>query len=217
MIGEIKLKSPSAGVLRKSFKLEQLAKIYQKNGVSAISVLTDKKFFNGSISNLSRVKRAVSIPVLAKDFFIDPYQIYEARAAGADAVLLIVRILSDKKLSELFALGKKLGMDSLVEVHSRGELERALNLGADIVGVNNRDLDTFHVDIGVSLALVRFIPEKVCAVAESGISTKKDALMLKKAGYDGILAGEALMRSKNPGRSIKQLLPQKDVKRLFQT
>jgi indole-3-glycerol phosphate synthase len=197
LLAEIKRRSPSAGDIAPHADPVTVAREYEGGGAAALSVLTDREFFGGRLDFLADVRRAVPLPVLRKDFIVDPLQVYEARAAGADAVLLIVRILTDGQLSDLHGLAVELGMDVLVEVHSAAELERALGAGSTLVGVNNRDLSRFVTDLGISLSLAPSVPPQVTLVAESGIRTVDDVDRLGAAGFDAILVGESLMRQGN--------------------
>jgi indole-3-glycerol phosphate synthase len=206
LIAEVKRASPSKGVFRKRFDPVGLAVQYEKSGASAISVLTDSRFFKGSLQDLKRVKEEVDLPVLRKEFIIDPYQIYEAGLAGADAVLLIAAILSEQQLKDFILLSRELLMDPLVEVHSAGELETALRCGAEIIGINNRDLTTFETNIETTLRLAEAVPEDCLLVSESGISTGTDVRRLVKAGVDAILVGEALVTSSDVDTKIQELL-----------
>jgi len=206
IIGEIKQASPSAGILRQDFSPVDIAKIYKKNNVHAISVVTEEDFFLGKINYIENIKREISIPILRKDFILDKVQILESRAVGADAILLIVGILSEEKLHSLYRAAKELGMDVLVEVHSEKELKRALAIeGVDIIGVNNRNLHTFRVNIQRTSKLVPFIPEHVVRVSESGISCLKDVLLLKGLGIDAVLVGECLMRAESIAEKFREL------------
>ena len=194
LIAEVKKASPSRGLLLADFDPRRLADVYRRNGAAAISVLTDEKYFQGSLDCLCQIAALEPrLPLLRKDFICDPYQIYEARAAGADAVLLIVAELEPSQLSELSALAKELGMAALVEVHCESELQEALDCGARLVGINNRDLRTFTVDLQTTLRLRKNVPPEVCLVAESGIHTSQDVRRLAEAGVDAILVGEALV------------------------
>ncbi len=204
-IAEVKKASPSAGIIREDFNYINIAKEYEAGGASAISVLTDKEFFKGDIKYLSEIKETVSLPVLRKDFIIDPYQIYEARAAGADLVLLIARILTKEKIDTFLTLSHGLGMECLVEVHDNDELEKVLESEVAIIGINNRNLDTFETNLETTLQLCYRIPEDKIVVSESGIKTRADVLILEKAGIDAILIGETLMRSKDISQKIKEL------------
>ena len=204
-IAEVKKASPSAGIIREDFNYISIAEEYEAGGASAISVLTDKEFFKGDIKYLSEIKETVSLPVLRKDFIIDPYQIYEARAAGADLVLLIARILTKEKINTFLTLSHELGMECLVEVHDNDELEKVLETEAAIIGINNRNLDTFETNLETTLQLCDRIPEGKIIISESGIKTRADVLILEKAGIDAILIGETLMRCKDIPQKIKEL------------
>jgi indole-3-glycerol phosphate synthase len=210
VIAELKKASPSKGLLRgEDYRPAAMALGYQKVGAAAISVLTDEEFFKGSLADLSAVSKAVKIPVLRKDFILDSFQILEARAAGADAVLLIVAAHTDADLKELFAAARRIGLDVLVEVHDPEELKRAVDLGAETIGVNCRDLTTMQVHPQVHLDLVRQMPANVLRVAESNIKTPADIERLLAAGYDAFLVGEALMRQPDPAAMLA-LLMEKD-------
>ncbi len=184
----------------------ELAGVYAQGGARAISVLTDARFFKGSLADLGAVHQAVSVPVLRKEFIIDEYQIYEARAAEADAILLIVRILSDEQIKDYLKLSASLGMATLVETHTAEEIERAMKCGAHIIGINNRDLSSFHVDINTSLELKKLVPGGYVLVSESGIFTRDHVRRLEDGGVDAILVGEALVTSGNIGAKIQELL-----------
>lgn len=206
LIAEVKKASPSKGVLRADFDPVSLAQIYAANGARAISVLTDEHFFQGHLEYLTAVRDAVPRPCLRKDFVIDPYQVYEARAAGADAVLLIAAILEPSPLRDLQTLACELGMAALVEVHDEPELEKALWAEPAIVGVNNRDLKSFKVDLGVTLRLRPHIPGGTIVVAESGIHTRDDVRRLAEARIDAILVGEALVVAEDVGAKVRELV-----------
>lgn len=206
IIAELKKASPSRGLIRAEFDPAALAQELEAAGAAALSVLTDVPHFQGSMENLERASAAVKIPCLRKDFIVDPIQIAEARAYGADAVLLIVAALSDKELSELQQEAKALGLDVLCEVHERDELKRAANLGFDLIGVNNRDLKTLKVDMENSLRFPEDFPPTVFRVAESGIDGPSTIQMLKAAGYQAFLIGERLMRAESPGEALRELL-----------
>jgi len=206
LIGEIKRKSPSKGVMAADANPVELAGLYERAGACAISVLTDLKYFDGSLTDLSNVKQRVKLPCLRKDFVVDEYQVYEARAYTADAVLLIVRILSDTQLKEYLALARELRMAALVETHEKREIERAVAAGAHIIGINNRDLDTLAIDVETTLRLRRLVPGGHTLVSESGIHTRADVLTLEDGGVDAILVGEALMTSPNIQAKIRELL-----------
>jgi len=206
LIAEIKKASPSRGIIRPDFDPVAIAKTYEKSGASAISVLTDEKYFQGRLEYLEAVHRAVSLPVLQKDFIIDPYQVYEARAAPADAILLIVAALCREELTEFMALAEELGMASLVEVHTSEELDVALEVGAKVIGINNRNLQTFETKLETTLELAPKIPSDRILVSESGIFTRADVERLMGAGVDAILVGESLMRETDPGVKVRELL-----------
>lgn len=194
-ICEVKKASPSKGIIAQDFPYLEIAREYESMGASAISVLTEPKHFLGRDSYLEEIADEVRVPVLRKDFIIDEYQIYQARELGASAVLLITSILGDNALQDYRALAESLGMSALVEAHDRDDVERAVSSGASIIGINNRDLSTFDVDIGNSLRLRDMIPDGVVCVSESGISTAQDVRRLDDAGFDAVLVGEAFMRS----------------------
>ena len=206
LIAEVKRKSPSKGIIREDFDPLEIAKTYAQNGASAISVLTDHRFFGGDLTYLSTICNAVDLPLLRKDFTIDEYHIYQARAAGADAILLIVAILSPEQLQGFIEIARRLHLAALVEVHTQAELEIALDVGAEIIGINNRDLKTFHTDIATSFHLRKSIPEDKIVVSESGIYTRKDVVKLGEAGMNAILVGESLMRSADIGGKVRELL-----------
>lgn len=205
-IAEIKRRSPSKGPLRAELDVAAVARRYAQSGAAALSVLTDRQFFGGKHDDLQLAKRTTALPVLLKDFIVDVYQIHEARYIGADAVLLIVRILTDAGLREHMEAARQCGLATLVEAHNEGELARAVDCGAKLMGVNNRDLDTFEIDLGTSLRLKDRIPPECIAVAESGIHTREDVERVEAAGYDAMLVGEALMRAPDPGRKLAELL-----------
>jgi indole-3-glycerol phosphate synthase len=207
LIAEIKKASPSKGVLCKDFDPVALAKTYEESGADAISVLTDEKFFQGSLDYLTLVKEnTTTIPVLRKDFIIDPYQIIEAKIYGADAVLLIVAALAESELKEFIKTTRDLGLDSLVEVHDLQELEIALASGAEIIGINNRNLKTFAVNLETTYQLMQAIPPEMAVVSESGIHNYQDMLSLAAAGVKAILVGEAIVTATEPGKKIRELL-----------
>ncbi len=202
IIAEIKRSSPSAGRILESFDPASRAGTYEKAGAAALSVLTEERYFEGSLSYLAMARAVTAIPVLRKDFIVDPYQVYEARLAGADAVLLIAGILESSRLADFLALTRSLGMAALVEVHDEEELEKALSVDADIIGINNRDLKTFTVDLGTSEKLSALIPPGKCVVSESGIRTGDDVRRLQAAGISAFLVGESLSRSADPARTL---------------
>ncbi len=206
LIAEIKRASPSKGVLIEDMDPVDLANVYEQAGARAISVLTDSRFFQGSLEDLTVVRKDVALPCLRKDFVVDPYQLYEARAAHADAVLLIVRVLADSQLKDYLALAEELGMAALVETHSADEIERAIEVGAHIIGINNRDLTTFEVNVNTTLELKRLVPGGHVLVSESGIETREQVRALEDGGVDAILVGETLVTSKNIHETIRGLL-----------
>jgi len=206
LIAEVKKASPSKGVLCPDFNPALLAKTYADNGAAAISVLTESKRFQGSVEHLAGIREEVKIPLLRKDFIFDPYQVYESRAFGADALLLIVAILSQAQLDELLALSRELGLGCLVEVHNESEVEKALGSGAQIIGINNRNLRTFDVDIGTTPRLRRLIPEDRTVVSESGISSRKDIDNLESWGIDAALVGEALLTAGDIAAKMRELV-----------
>jgi indole-3-glycerol phosphate synthase len=205
VIAEIKRRSPSKGHLAPHLDPAVSAKAYESGGAAALSVLTDQPFFGGSVDDLQRARAAVEIPALRKDFIIDETQVYEARAVGADAVLLIAAALPDDELASLGTLAAELGLAALVEVHDEAEVDRALAVGATIVGVNARDLGTFGEDLGVSERLSSRIPTDVTAVAESAVRAPDDARRMADAGYDAVLVGEALVRSDDPAALVQAM------------
>ena len=208
MIAELKKASPSKGLIRADFPVQHLARELESAGAAALSVLTDEKYFQGSLQNLETSSAATQIPCLRKDFIVDQSQIVEARAYRADAVLLIVAALSDAELTELSAAARQCGLDVLCEVHDAMELQRALHAGFDIIGVNNRNLHTFQVDLNTSLQLAELMPPGVLKIAESGIEAGEDIARLRQAGYDAFLIGESLMRASSPGAALRELLAQ---------
>lgn len=204
-ICEVKKASPSKGVIAEEFLYLSIAREYEEAGASAISVLTEPDFFLGSDTYLTEISREVTIPVLRKDFTIDEYQIYEAKLIGADAVLLICSLLKEETLREYLNLCKELGLSALVEAHNEAEVQSALRAGAVILGVNNRNLQTFEVDIANSIRLSEIVPDDVIYVAESGIRTNTDIKALRKAGVDAVLIGETLMRSPDKQQQLNAL------------
>ncbi|HEX5426070.1 MAG TPA: indole-3-glycerol phosphate synthase TrpC [Candidatus Acidoferrales bacterium] len=206
VIAELKKASPSLGVIRNEYTPSTLAAQLEQAGAAALSVLTEEDFFSGSLGDMKDARKVVQIPILRKDFVIDPWQVWEARAAGADSFLLIAAVLRDELLSELLELGRSLKMEPLVEVHSRAELDRVLQVGARIIGVNNRDLRDFQVHLETSLELVEAIPEDCIAVSESGLRVHDDLVRLRAAGFDAFLIGEHLMKSADPGASLREFL-----------
>ncbi|MCA9524535.1 MAG: indole-3-glycerol phosphate synthase TrpC [Myxococcales bacterium] len=206
VIAEVKYRSPSAGVIREDFEPLAIARSYAVGGATAISVLTDAEFFGGSFLYLRAIRERLETPLLCKDFVIDRYQLLLARHFGADAVLLIVAALDDERLRALHGEARELGLDVLVEVHDADELRRAVDLGADLIGVNNRNLKTFQVTTETSLGLIGMIPEGVLVVSESGISDPRTIRHLRQAGFRAFLVGEHLMRAESPGHELEVLL-----------
>lgn len=208
VIAEIKKASPSRGILREDFDPGQIAVSYEKGGAACLSVLTDVDFFKGADAYLQQARAACSLPVLRKDFTIDPYQVYEARALGADCILLIAAALGDAMLLELLQLAEHLGMDALVEVHDAGELERALAIPARLLGINNRDLRSFETSLDVTLGLLNRIPDDRIVVTESGIHTVEDVALMRSGGVHAFLVGEAFMKASEPGEKLRELFGQ---------
>ena len=206
LIAEIKKASPSKGIIRGDFNPLKIALTYQASGASALSVLTDERFFSGKLEYLRTIKERVTIPVLRKDFVIDEYQVYESALNGADAILLIAHILTQEELNRYYAIAKDLGMDVLVEVHNEAHLEKALNSPASIIGINNRDLSTFEADIDTTQRLIRLIPESKIIVSESGIESYEQVMFLKSLGVDAVLIGETFMRSTNISDKVRELM-----------
>ncbi|GBC96747.1 Indole-3-glycerol phosphate synthase [bacterium HR16] len=205
VIAEVKKASPSKGVLCEDFDPLGIARTYARHGASAISVLTDERFFQGHLDYLRAIRQSVSVPVLRKDFLISRYQVAEAREAGADAVLLIVAALSDEQLRDLLHYTQELGMDALVEVHTETELHRALDAGAAVIGINNRDLTTFHTTLEVTERLAPQIPPGCIIVSESGIESAEDVRRVARAGAHAVLVGESLMRAKDVGEKLREI------------
>ena len=206
IIAELKKASPSRGLIRANFDPESLAGELEAAGAAALSVLTDEEFFQGSLRNLQRASAATELPCLQKDFIVDEFQLLQARACCADAILLIVAVLSQAELISLAKKSRELGLDVLCEAHNEEELQRAVDTGSDLIGVNNRDLRTFKVDVTTALRLAEMIPGEVVSVAESGIDNGADIALLRAAGYQAFLVGESLMKSESPGAALKFLL-----------
>ena len=206
LIAEIKFASPSAGVIREKMDPCAIGRIYEDAGAAAVSLLTDNRFFGGDLDELPRLKKAVSLPILRKDFIIDEIQVRESLLYGADAILLIARILSREQLKELLVLCKELGLAPLTEVHDPHDLEKAIDCGAEIIGINNRNLDTFEVDLQTTLDLAPRVPEKCIIVSESGIFDKEDIRWLRRSGIQAVLVGTSIMKSKDMARKIKELV-----------
>ncbi len=205
VIAEIKKASPSKGLLREDFVPADIAQTYAEHGASCLSVLTDRQFFQGSVDFLKQARASCQLPVLRKDFLVDPYQVYESRAMGADAILLIAACLDDAQMKDLEAIARDLFMAVLVEVHDAAELERALLLKTPLVGINNRNLRTFEVDLDTTLSLAARVPNDRLVITESGISQREDVLRMKVAGVHAFLVGEAFMRAPDPGAAMAQL------------
>jgi indole-3-glycerol phosphate synthase len=207
LIAEIKKASPSKGLIRSDFNPVTIASIYESSPVSAISVLTEEDFFQGNLAYLEAVKRVTTRPILRKDFIFDEYQLFEARANGADAVLLIAAILSRVQAAEFYYLATKLGMAVLFEIHNEEDLETALYVDADIVGINNRDLTTLAIDLSTTLRLRKLLPDSRIAVSESGVNTKQDALTLQENKIDAMLIGTAFMKAPDIASKIAEIIP----------
>jgi indole-3-glycerol phosphate synthase len=206
VIAEVKRSSPSKGRIREDFNPVEIAGIYEDNGASAISILTERKFFEGNAAYLPQIRKAVGLPLLRKDFIIDTYQINETRVLGADALLLIARLLEAGELRDFIGLASELGLAALVEVHNEADVEKAVSSGTRIVGINNRDLATFRTDLDVSIRLARRIPKGITVVSESGINCRGDVERLMSAGIHAVLVGESLMREKDIGKKLRELL-----------
>ncbi len=206
IIAEVKKASPSRGNFGLTIPVERLARCYQQGGASAVSVLTEEEHFQGSVADLQSVRAAVQLPVLRKDFIVDSYQIYESRVIGADAVLLIAGLLAEETLRCYLGICRELGLAALVETHSPEDMHIALRAGAEIIGVNNRDLSTFKTDISHTVSLANLVPAGVLLVSESGIFTAGDVKQLGEAGADAVLVGESLVRSADPAQKIRELL-----------
>jgi indole-3-glycerol phosphate synthase len=206
IVAEVKKASPSKGLIRPGFDPVAIARDYAAHGASAISVLTEERFFQGALDHLEQIRAAVDLPLLRKDFTLDPYQLVEAKSYGADAVLLIAALLEDSLLRELREQAAALGLDVLIEVHTAAELERALQAGAEIIGINNRDLRTFEVDLAVTRELARLLPPHVAAICESGIEQVEQIRAVEAWGVHAFLIGESLMRAPEPGKKLRELL-----------
>ena len=206
VIAEVKKASPSKGLLRENFNPAEIAASYEAGGAACLSVLTDKDFFQGSEAYLKQARTACKLPVIRKDFIVDPYQVYEARAIGADCILLIVAALNDETLQGLYQLAGELGLDVLVEVHDADELERALRLDLALIGINNRDLRTFDTSLKTTVDLLEHIPDGIIVVSESGLHKPEDISMLKEHQVHTFLIGEAFMRCDDPGEALKRLI-----------
>ncbi|MBL1459279.1 MAG: indole-3-glycerol phosphate synthase TrpC [Methylophaga sp.] len=205
VIAEVKKASPSKGVLREDFRPAEIALSYENGGAACLSVLTDQDFFQGHEDYLKQARTACQLPVIRKDFIIDPYQVFEARAIGADCILLIVAALDDDQLEQLSQLAIQLDMDVLVEVHNEEELHRALVLNLPLIGINNRDLHTFETSLETTIKLLNFIPDETIVITESGILGKEDVTFMREHGVNGFLVGEAFMRADKPGEALANL------------
>ena len=206
LIAEIKFASPSAGLIRKKAEPVSIGRIYEDAGAAAISLLTDQRFFQGDLESLPRLKKAIAVPILRKDFIIDAVQVQESFFYGADTILLIARILSQRQLAELIAVCHELGMVPLTEIHDRHDLEKAIACGAEIIGINNRDLDSFKVDVHTTFELTPLVPESCIVVSESGFENGRDVQSLKKTGIHAVLVGSALMRSNDLAAKTAELV-----------
>jgi indole-3-glycerol phosphate synthase len=206
VIAEIKRSSPSKGRIREDFDPVEIAGIYEENGAAAISVLTERRFFEGHAAYVPQIRKAVGLPLLRKDFIIDAYQINETRVLGADALLLIARLLEAGELRDFIGLASELGLAALVEVHDEADVEKAVSSGSQIVGINNRDLATFRTDLDVSIRLARRIPKGITVVSESGINSRSNVERLTNAGIHSVLVGESLMREQDIGKKLRELL-----------
>ncbi len=206
LIAEIKKASPSRGIIRGDFNPAKIAMTYQANGASAISVLTDERFFEGRLEYIKKVKENISLPVLRKDFIIDEYQIYESVAAGADAILLIADLLSVNELTGFYNLAASLGLDVLMEVHDEEDIEKALATEALIIGINNRDLHTFRADLSATQKLIRLLPQNKIKVSESGIKSYEDVMFLKSLGVNAVLIGEAFLEAEDIAGKMREIM-----------
>ena len=210
LIAEVKKASPSKGVIREDFDPVKIAGTYEESGAACLSVLTEKNYFQGDLAYLGAIRKAVGLPLLRKDFIIDEYQIFEARAAGADAILLIAACLDRRQMEDFLGTAEGLGLDVLVESHTLKELDKTLLAGARILGINNRDLTSFTVNLQTTFDLLKDIPDDRIVVSESGIRTRDDVVRLEKSGVDAVLVGESLMREKDIGKKVKELLGRHD-------
>jgi indole-3-glycerol phosphate synthase len=205
-ICELKKASPSEGLIREVFDVHQIAQEFQEAGASALSVLTERHYFQGEPDYLNQARSVTTIPILRKDFICDPYQIYESRILEADAILLIVRLLTQSQLEEMMTLAKTIKLDVLVEVHTKEELDRAVKAGSDIIGINNRDLDTLKIDLSTSEYLIAHVPQNVTVIVESGIETRQDVERYQRLGIRAFLIGTSLMKSKNVKAKLSELI-----------
>lgn len=206
LIAELKKASPYKGIIRGDFNPLKIALTYHANGACALSVLTDERFFEGNLETLKELKERVTLPLMRKDFIIDDYQIYESLYWGADAILLIAHILTERELKSFYKIAKDLGMDVVVEAHNEEDVEKALKSGASIIGINNRDLNTFRVDLSTTQRLIRLIPENKIKISESGIKTYEDVMFLKSLGMDAVLIGEAFMEADDIAGKMREIM-----------
>ncbi|NQT06046.1 MAG: indole-3-glycerol phosphate synthase TrpC [Candidatus Omnitrophica bacterium] len=206
LIAELKKASPSSGLLRRDFDPVRIAQVYRAYGAKALSILTDEKFFQGKLSSIDTVKREVYLPILRKDFVIDKYQIYESKLSGADAILLIADLLSRSELFQFLEICRNLAMDAVVEIHNEEDLSKALSVDSKIIGINNRSLHTFEVDLSVTSNLKNSIPEDKITISESGIKTYEDIMYMKSLGINAVLIGETFMRSEDIGSKVRELM-----------
>lgn len=205
LVAEHKRRSPSAGAIREEASVSDIVRCYERGGAAALSILTEESHFGGSLEDLYAAREATTLPILRKDFHVDPYQLYEARAAGADAVLIVIGSLPPDRLADLYAEARGLDLDALVEVHDEDELELALELDADVLGINNRDLSDFSVDVGRTLELLVDVPAGKTVVSESGITTRMQIEELEQVGVDAVLVGETVMRAPDPEAAVREL------------
>ena len=206
LIAELKKASPQKGIIRGNFNHVKIALTYQAQGASALSVLTDERFFDGRLEYLKDIKERVTVPILRKDFIIDEYQIYESALWGADAILLIADILTPEEMKRFLRLTKKLGMDALCEVHNEEDIQKSIEVGASIIGINNRDLHSFKVDLETTQRLIRFIPESKVRISESGIKTYEDVMFMKSLGVNAVLIGEAFMEADDIAAKMREIM-----------
>jgi indole-3-glycerol phosphate synthase len=205
LIGEIKFASPSAGVIRERTDPCSIGQIYEESGAAAVSLLTDSRYFGGNLNDLPCLKKAVSVPILRKDFILDEIQVRESFLFGADAILLVARILSKEALKELIAVSKEFGLTPLAEIHDRDDLEKAVDGGADVIGINNRDLDTFQVSLQTTFDLAPLIPRGCVKISESGISSKEEIVLLRRSGIQAVLVGTSIMKSEEVTAKLREL------------
>jgi indole-3-glycerol phosphate synthase len=213
VVAEFKRRSPSAGVIRDRADVAEVVAAYERGGAAALSVLTEERHFGGSLGDLRAARQASSLPILRKDFTVDRYQLYEAAASGADAVLLVVAGLDDAELGKLLAEATSLDLDSLVEVHDKADLDRALQIDADVIGINNRDLSDFSVDVETTRELITDVPAGKTVISESGIGGREQVDALEEIGVDGVLVGENLMRAEDPEQAVRDLTGAEEITR----